>query len=166
MGLHGLVDGRTFSAGALLLVCRRAWRVSWEGRPLCVVMEWPMSTGWERLFFFETWLIVHLDYCSYEPFTDVCLLQSNFTRSMRLEAMAEIRLEASGTSRRNKLGSARASSGELLGCWRWSSSCARQSRLRCGTASQQPHARPTETETEDSQAIGISGQSDRRRHQS
>ena len=51
MGLHGLVDGRTFSAGALLLVCRRAWRVSWEGRPLCVVMEWPMSTGWERLSF-------------------------------------------------------------------------------------------------------------------
>jgi len=53
--------------------------------------------------FFKTWLVVQLDYCSYEPFTDVCLLQSNFTRQMWLEAMAEIRLEASGMSRRNKL---------------------------------------------------------------
>lgn len=62
-----------------------------------------MSTGWEKMFFFETWLIVQLDYCSYEPFTDVCLLQSNFTRSMRLEAMAEIRSIASGMNRRDKL---------------------------------------------------------------
>jgi hypothetical protein len=36
MGLRGLVDGSIFSAGALLRVCRRAWRVSWEGRPFCV----------------------------------------------------------------------------------------------------------------------------------
>lgn len=92
--MHGLVGGRTFSAGALLLVCRRAWRVSWEGRPLCDFMGWPMSTDWGRIVVLkQTWLVVQLDYCSFEPFTDVCLLQSNFTRLMRLEAMEEIRLK-------------------------------------------------------------------------
>ena len=35
-------------------------------------------------------MVVLLD-CSCEPFTDVCLLQSNFTRPMWLEAMGEIR---------------------------------------------------------------------------
>lgn len=51
MGLHGLVDDRTFSAGALLLVCLRAWRVFWVGRPLCVVVRWPMSTDGEGVIF-------------------------------------------------------------------------------------------------------------------
>lgn len=105
MGSHGLFDDRTFSAGALLLVCRRAWRVSWEGRPLCFVVKWPMSTDCKRMLFSEMWWVVQPDYCSCEPFTDVCSLQSNFTRPMWLEEMAEIRLKASGIHRRNKLGS-------------------------------------------------------------
>jgi hypothetical protein len=36
MGLRGLVDGSIFSAGALLRVCRRAWRVFSVGRPFYV----------------------------------------------------------------------------------------------------------------------------------
>lgn len=48
-------------------------------------MKWPMSTDCKRMLFSEMWLVVQLDYCSCEPFTDVCSLQSNFTRPMWLE---------------------------------------------------------------------------------
>lgn len=90
MGLHVLVDGRTFSAAALLLVCLRAWRVSWVGRPLCVVVKWPMSTDGEGIFVLEMWWSNSTAHVNHSQ--TFCVLQSNFTRPMWLDAMAEIRL--------------------------------------------------------------------------